>query len=267
MNYKSYKPEPSLNQYIREYWVMNSEGDQASVERKIIPDGFPELILHFGDPYEININGHWEEQNSCSVAGQIRKKYSLRNTGHTAILGIKLQPAAVAQIFNLDMSDLVDQVIPLPIEHRFVWESLINDPNNIDKITDVIAFIEEHLKAIINVEMSRPPEQDALDHLVNKNGSIDLEELCQTFLTNERKLARYFKSNVGLSPKVYSRILRFAHIIKLLEGHEKNWAEISNYAELYDQADFINSFKDFTGEEPSNYGFSQETMATFFLKT
>jgi len=164
------------------------------------------------------------------------------------------------------MSDLVDQVIPLPIEHRFVWEPLINDPNNINKITNVIAFIEEHLKAIINAELSHPPEQDALDHLLDKNGTIELPELYQIYNTSERKLAHYFKSNVGLSPKIYSQILRFAHIFKLVEAYEKNWPAITYHARFNDHAHFIKNFKEFTGEEPSSYGFSKETMADFFLK-
>jgi AraC-like DNA-binding protein len=266
MRFERRAPSEFISRYIHQYWIMDSGDDKEPKVQEIVPDGFPELILHFGDPFDININGEWERQDRCLIAGQIRQHFSLRNTGKVAILGIKLQPSAMNEIFNLDMSLLVDRVIPLPEEQRFVWEALINDPTNMAKIDEVIAFFEEHLAAMVNAERAISEEEKALIYLVDKNGMVSISMLCETFKTTERKLERYFKSHVGLSPKFYSRILRFAHIFKLVEEHQKNWAAISHHAGFYDQAHFIKNFKEFTGEEPSKYGFSEDTMANFFLK-
>jgi transcriptional regulator GlxA family with amidase domain len=83
---------------------------------------------------------------------------------------------------------------------------------------------------------------------------------------SERSLERYFKQWIGLTPKFYSRIIRFAHIFELVNKDQKNWAEISAQAGFYDQAHFIKNFRAFTGEEPSKYGFKEANMANFFLQ-
>jgi transcriptional regulator GlxA family with amidase domain len=169
------------------------------------------------------------------------------------------------EIFNLDMSLLVDRVIPLPEEQRFVWEALINDPTNMAKIDEVIAFFEEHLAAMVNAERAISEEEKALIHLVDKNGIVSISMLCETFKTTERKLERYFKSHVGLSPKRYSRIFRLAHIFELVEKPEKNWAAISHHVGYSNQAHFMKNLKDFTGEDPSKYGLSEDKIADLLV--
>ncbi|MDY8135884.1 helix-turn-helix domain-containing protein [Aquimarina sp. 2201CG5-10] len=83
---------------------------------------------------------------------------------------------------------------------------------------------------------------------------------------NERNLERFFKTYIGLTPKFYSRVIRFSNIFKLIQQEGFNWASIAYLAGFYDQSHFIKNFKEFTGEEPSKYGFEEENMANFFLK-
>ncbi|NQY35322.1 MAG: AraC family transcriptional regulator [Alteromonadaceae bacterium] len=80
-----------------------------------------------------------------------------------------------------------------------------------------------------------------------------------------RQLERYFKQAIGLPPKLYCRIIRFAYIFKLISTNNSNWSEISTQAGFYDQSHFIKNFKEFTGEEPSKYGFKAENLANLFL--
>jgi len=266
MRFETYNPCPSLSRWVRHYWIVDG-GDNVEVElQKIVPDGFPELILHFADPYHVNISGNWEEQKRCLLAGQIRKHFYLRNSGKSAMFGMKLQPAAIRQLFQIDMSDLKDKVVPIPTNHQFVWEALVNDSTTIAKPEYLIEFIEDHLKAMASKVGSISNEEKALNDMVHQHGMVQLSDLYKTYTTNERKMERYFKTNIGLTPKFYCRILRFAHIFKLVEAKEKKWPEIAYSAGFFDQAHFIKNFKEFTGEEPGKYGFLEENMANFFLK-
>jgi hypothetical protein len=82
--------------------------------QKIIPDGFPEIIFHFADPYRIKLDERWESQEESLIAGQITKHFFLENSGASDILGIKLKPTALTQIFGINMSSLKDKVVALP---------------------------------------------------------------------------------------------------------------------------------------------------------
>jgi AraC-like DNA-binding protein len=75
-----------------------------------------------------------------------------------------------------------------------------------------------------------------------------------------------FKKWVGLSPKFYSRIVRFNYIFDLVQKNKYNWNDLAYEAAFYDQSHFIRSFKNFTGENPTDYSFNEQNLANFFLR-
>jgi len=52
MQFKRIEPPFNLRNLLECYWVVTSES-KTSVLQKMIPDGFPEIIFHFGDPYNL----------------------------------------------------------------------------------------------------------------------------------------------------------------------------------------------------------------------
>ena len=95
---------------------------------------------------------------------------------------------------------------------------------------------------------------------------LTIGELLVQIPIQERTLERYFESHIGVSPKFYSRIIRLGYIFKLAKDKPKNWAQVAYQAGFFDQTHFIKNFQEFTGEDPSTYGFDHENMANFFLK-
>lgn len=107
----------------------------------------------------------------------------------------------------------------------------------------------------------------AIDKVFSSNGMSTVAEICREADCNERQLERMFRKRVGLSPKLYTRIIRFAYIFQLVEGNEKiNGSELGVASGYYDQSHFIRNFKAFTGEDPSRYFFDEPNLANFFLK-
>ena len=74
--------------------------------QKVIPDGFSEIIVHYGDPYRINLTGTWEQQSQLLFSNQISKHFQLQNSGTSAMIGMKLFPVAGYELFGIDMSAL-----------------------------------------------------------------------------------------------------------------------------------------------------------------
>ncbi len=90
--------------------------------------------------------------------------------------------------------------------------------------------------------------------------------MAQSIGLSERQLERLFKKYIGLSPKFYTRIIRFSTIFELIQQEDPGWAGLAYESGFYDQSHFIRNFKAFTGEDPSRYGFDEKNMANFFLK-
>ncbi|MEQ9166382.1 MAG: helix-turn-helix transcriptional regulator [Fulvivirga sp.] len=253
-----------LDKIIKSIWWIDSEGDATIETQKIVPDGYPEFIIHFGDAFEINISGRWETQAKFLLAGQIRKHFHLRNTGVAKMLGIKFQPAAVHRLFGLDMSELMDDVIAVDQTHGTLYELAAE----LSGYSDFEAC-KIHIEKWFNSEVIQSSElgsvYKAVQELIATNGNVRLNQLYEELGVSERTLERQFKKAIGLGPKFYSRIIRFTYIFDQIKQGKEPWLDITYDSGYYDQAHFIKNFKEFTGESPSAYGFEEKNMANFFL--
>lgn len=256
-------PHEKLQHLIECYWIIESDEPTPHLE-KIIPDGFTELIFHYGDAYRSKISGAWRRQGSNLLAGQISNYFYLENTGTSGIIAVKFKPAALTQLFGLDMSQYTDQIADVVSTEKQLLELR-------DKI---IPFENEHRsKEILDnyfIEISRDitesPVTAAIDLVFKTNGMASVKELAGAAGVGERQLERLFKRYVGLSPKYYARIIRFNYIFQFIQSKNTPWAEIVYQSGYYDQSHFIRNFKAFTGEDPTSYFFDEDNMANFFLK-
>jgi AraC-like DNA-binding protein len=267
MIYEQVSPKKELAHIIKSFWLIDSEGDGTIRQEKIIPDGYPELIFHYGDPYRININGFWELQEKSILAGQIRNYFFLENTGESKMFAIKFQPWAIKELFGLEMSSITDKVVEVRDimlstlkKVQVIATSTISFNEKVEQIQDWFhSFVNK-----FNIDFSK--KYEAVASILKKNGSIPLKQLQEEYQMSERGLERYFKSYIGLSPKFYARLIRFSYIFQLVQDEKINWADVVYGAGYYDQSHFIKNFQEFSGEDPSKYGFSEKNMANFLLK-
>ncbi len=246
MEFRRIEPTGAAAKAVECYWTVKDD-DTKPQKQKIIPDGFTEIIFHFGDHYRINLDGGWKTQGTRLLAGQISKYFYLENSGATEIFGIKLKPTALTHLFGMPMRSIVDKVIDLDIEIDF---------HNADQFFSRLCenYPNDH------------PADRAVEMIFAKKGMISVTEICQELSIGERYLQQLFQKYVGLSPKFFARIIRFSYIFGVIKEGKPDWAQIVYEAGYYDQSHFIRNFKAFTGEDPSEYIFAEKTLANFFLK-
>ena len=262
MIFKRVEPTLLAAPWIECFWIIEND-DPKQVTQKIIPDGFPEIIFHFGDPYEINLNGQWEKQDLNLLAGQIKKFFWLRNTGKASMLGIKLKPPSLAQGFSLNMNEITDKVEnmnKMKIGPLTELQKLVRAATTFnDRINQVAGYFE-------NLKWREHPIHHALEVIFKNRGMNTVSDLVNVLKISERQLERIFKQYVGLSPKFYSKVIRFSTIFQLKEQGDPSWIDLTHETGFADQSHFIRDFKSFTGEDPSRYGFDNQNMANFFMK-
>lgn len=265
MLYKRVEPSGDLSSIIECYWIIEND-DPTIHQQKILPDGFPELIFHYGKPYRINISGEWETQSLYLLAGQIRNHFFLENTGESGMLGVKLKPTAVSHLFGIRMDQVTDKVLDASEAIGSCIDKTgiqLLEASNYDQ---KIAIIEDFLRSL---EPQEPLEElltRALVLINKENGILPIAELHEKLNVSERKLERLFQRHIGLSPKFYSRIIRFNHVFSMVQEKQLSWSELALNTGYYDQSHFIKNFQEFTGEDPGKYFFENENMANFFLK-
>lgn len=265
MIYKQKEPVQELAGVIKSFWMIDSEGDATIRQEKIIPDGYPEMIFHYGDPFRARIPNEWSVQQKDLLAGQISNYFFLENTGRVGMFALKFQPWALRKLFSIKIANYTDTVLPIDLKVSSTIQAIKHvaiRPSSFDEKT---AAIENILLDFVKPGSTKSKGELATALIIHHKGAITLQQVQEQIGISERSLERYFKEYIGLSPKFYCRIIRFAYIFSLVNQGTIDWSDVSFLAGFYDQSHFIKNFKEFTGEEPSTYGFTKETMANFFL--
>ena len=55
MTFNRFDPDEELKNLVECYWIAE-DNDPTPFLQKIIPDGFPEIIFHYADPYKIKLD-------------------------------------------------------------------------------------------------------------------------------------------------------------------------------------------------------------------
>ena len=97
-----------------------------------------------------------------------------------------------------------------------------------------------------------------------QNGKT-LKEIQLEMNLSERTLERIIKQSVGLSPKIFSRIMRFQDGLNCLrQTNFENFTELAYQYDYFDQSHYNREFKEFTGTNPRNFILnSKEYLANF----
>ncbi len=265
MIFKRIEPVGSLKEFVECIWIIESTDTTPTVQ-KIIPDGFAEIIFHFGDRYRIKIGNRWQVQGRSLLAGQIKKYFFLENTGRSGVLGIKCKPAAVTHLFCIEMDLLADKVVPLSSIRSRKLQQLGKNINFSDHKTMAATTQKYLLEMLAAKDQYEPVIDEAIRLVFSSNGTMSVKDICKSLFITERRLQRLFKKYIGIPPKAWSRIIRFNYLFELIKHGKTSWPDITYLSGYFDQSHFIRDFKAFTGEEPSNYFFDEENLANFFLR-
>lgn len=160
---------------------------------------------------------------------------------------------------------LTNEVIPLQellkVEAVAIQEKLVLAPTNTDKIEIVETFLLKLLTGVNQKYCLNP----LLEEMIKFHGQISIASLANKFQLSTRKLERLFKEQVGVSPKVYARIIRFKHIFNLMQQSHVSRGEAAYLCGYFDQPHFNKDFKDFSGVDPQRYFGQTHPFADFFL--
>jgi AraC-like DNA-binding protein len=266
MFFKRFDPAEELKSVIECYWIIEDD-DTTPQQQKIIPDGFNEIIFHYRSPYRINLGGDWEDQSLSLLAGQIRKHFFLENTGASGIIGIKVKPTALTHLFGLVMHRFTDRAVDLAsvpaLQPILIQEQLRDAAGHGERI---VLLNDLFKKIVLEKKYITTAADHAIELIFANHGMIPVSTITQTVGIGERQLENLFKKYIGLSPKFFMRIIRFNYIFKLVQDNNQSWSGLAYEASYFDQSHFIRNFRDFTGENPSDYAFDEKNMANFFLQ-
>lgn len=225
----------------------------------MLPCGCPELYVHAAETAE--------QPARCLLVGQMsRAVASGTNPVKSGAVVFRFLPYGAGALFGLRMDAMTDRRVPLS-------ELFGRMGRQFEEQSAQWRTMEERMAAGTAFLLARKPHS-APDPLVRElvqrieecRGQVALAVLKRSFTISARQLERRFTLSVGLTPKLFARIMRLSYFAEHAERYaERTLAEIAREVGYFDPAHLNHDFKAMTGMTPKEF-FGARTMDARAMK-
>ncbi|RXK12761.1 hypothetical protein CP965_09305 [Halarcobacter mediterraneus] len=268
IGFKLIEPCKELKPFLQSFWIVKFKKIPSFLPLKIVSDGNSGFIINFSSEFTLTIEDKTEICKEKFLYFPPSKNPAfVKAKKDIDIIGVRFNAAGVYRFFDKDISGF-DKNIHI-IENSSSWQidNLYKQLFKEKKLKNKISILESFLLNKLNnsKQQNSPWIFDFINEIKFNKGNINLEELCEEFSLSLRHVQRRFKKEVGLSPKVYCRIIRIQDTKKTLSSLMINsFTSISYDKGFFDQSHFINEFKTFMKETPKQYFQKKLEMAKKF---
>ncbi len=257
MIYKEFLPAPVLQPYIFRFWILKTIRELP--KEKSLPDGMIKMYIFLNDTMPIYTNErgdmlHWKDGvGGHSLEGNI----SLTVPGGVYVVGCTLKPYFFHLITKIPIDLINNSIIDLHNCFGCRGDALKERLQNAADIQDMI-YILNHFYIDLCIFKNNIGASSlihyAQNQIIKEKGSVRIDKLGELSNVNLKTLERKFKIQIGMTPKMYSRLLRFNHAISLHNSNPgMDWSDISYCCGYYDQNHLIKEFKHFAGAPPIHF--------------
>jgi AraC-like DNA-binding protein len=269
MHYAEFRPWPTLALLVDRVWTLTgSASDLSTSVQPVLPDGRPELVMHFGEPFErLSVNGDVSKQAATIFAGQLTGQLTLKPTGAVAVLGVRFHPHGAWPLFRVpqhEVTGLTLDVEDLSPEMSRALRAIRDQTHDVHTALPLVQRVLE--RRIADLRFDRRVDV-ATRTIIDTDGAVSIDALAESVALTRRHLERLFLDAVGLPPKRLARIARFQKAVRMLaeidpRGRGAVTAAHCGYA---DQAHFIRDFRQLAGCSPSEHVLKHGELTRFFV--
>ena len=253
-----YIPPPPLADFVDQFWYWDAYTLPHSKER-LLPDGSMTLAFNLGQD-RIRIFDQHDMSKFSTLRGQTfsgahSSFFVLDTESMLSTMGVHFKPGGAFPFFRMPATELCDQCIGIDD----LWGDAAGSMRDrlLEPTTAAEKFrcLEEWLLKRLAKPLERHPAVDyAMGVFVSHRSALPVSTVAERTGYSQRRLIQLFSEQVGLTPKLFSRIGRFQRVIRdVADCTEIDWAGIALSCGYFDQAHFIHEFQEFCGLTPSAY--------------
>jgi len=253
-----YEPHPALKEFINNIMIHEVRFEATTNVRSFSIPPLPENCLFFyvkdSPDVECITTRKRETLSSSIVTGPQINRQMITPGRHHLMIKVGFQPGGLYRFLGIPMNELL-------CNDAFDGPDLLG--NEMDEVNEKLweagSFFE--MKTIVEGFLLRRADKlkQALpiDHvfplLIKERGLLKIDQLASQACLSTRQFERVFQQRIGLSPKHFSRLVRFAQAWIIKEQQpDISWINIAHKCGYFDQMHLIRDFQEFAGVNPSS---------------
>ena len=249
------KYSKTLMPYINDIQVFEEDILNAETFLPFFADGYPGIVFNKA------LNGvyllHKEEKLSeIFIYGQTIRPIQLQIEGAYKMIIFQMFPFALRILLGIEPKTLNDDCYDLSQLFKSIDCHAFKKLKESTDTHEQIVIITHLLNTAIDKSAHRPDESVilAINLILQFKGKISITELRKKLFVTERTLERRFVKEIGVSPKILSKIIQFQFSLhQIRNAEESKMINIVYENGFFDHSHFIRSFKKFTGMTPSKF--------------
>lgn len=254
MFYREYPPPPALKDYIQCFWALEHDYRNPShTHEHLWADTQTELIFSYGERYYRQIDGARTGLPVNFVIGPFKKELRLYSDGLTGFVAVRFHPWGFAAFSTIRMTELINTIVAA--EKVLDHPPQVPVPPTTGPITEQLEILGSWFSEREKLYPDKPGIVQAIAGKIRADkGIVKIAGLADAFDINPRRLERLFMSEIGMSAKLFARILRFNHAKRLIEQDPDIGLAGLTYETGYaDQAHFSHNFRELFGYTPAEF--------------
>lgn len=256
MRYSSHKPAPPLGDFIHSFWDSTYTPSHSRV--RILPRGTIELVINLSeDEVRIFDSGQPERCGQFPgivVSGAYAGALDIDPMQHASMMGVHFRPGGAFPFFKATVGELANSHIAL----EDLWgRSAIELREKLRFAATCkkrFRILEDSLTARLRCFSKHPAVSLALSMFGPAGIGDSVRTVAERVGLSQRRFIQVFTAQVGLTPKLFCRVLRFRHAQKFLhQSATLNWSQAALSCGYYDQSHLIHDYREFSGLSPTDY--------------
>lgn len=253
LSYVERRPPEALAPFLECLWLVRDDRERwPRPPERVVPDGCPEIIVHLRSRFARRVGNRWRTQPRSFLVGMLTCPWLLRPGRRVKTLGIRFRHGQVHRLFQFRMAATTGREVPLhDLLGPAAAQKLVRDLDA--KRTDGACFEAAENWLLGRLQAARGPigvshAQPALDRILEARGQARIDAVAAALGWSRRRMERVFLNEIGVGPKLYSRIVRLSSVLATLDASERASAvDFALNAGYFDQPHLLRDFRSLVG--------------------
>jgi AraC-like DNA-binding protein len=251
MQHHEFEPPEQLRDTIKCFWYNKRDFGELQSDFEVVPDGYAEIIFHFGSGCSISFNGGLHPLPSPFMIGLLNQPVLFYAKNHLEIIGIRCFPWTVFDLLGLPSGKDGVRTLEHPIAQL---QSALNDYVNAGKIAEAVAHVKQYFLNARARIASDSMLYKAGVAMTEASGNLPVSQVAAAAHATVRTLERKFRRSSGYTVKDVAGLMRFEQVRnQLWLNPDSSLAGLAHDLGYTDQSHLSREFKRYSGTTPAAF--------------